>query len=618
MGLLNPNNLFWAISIAVLLAVYLRSRSRPTLEVSSLLLFEQAPAPVTRVRRPHIDALFWLETGILAALALALAGLYIRTPPVAVQGNNRALVFDLAAGMNARDDGGTRLDRAKKDAIAIIDSAPDRDQFSVIGYALEAELIHSETANRRTLDKAILAMQPMAVAGRGAAQAAALMRARAAGAVDLFADRPPPSSIIADAGLSSHFHFHRAGSPADNLALVSLDPGIPNNAQGRVVLKSFAHQPRVCELAIDAGGETVFHQTLILEPTEQVTVPFGPLTTGGLVRARILSPDALEADNERYAYAPAENPSHVIVLSPDPAVRDDIARVLLAVNRNFIVTVADPAKFSSADEYSLAVMHDCYALVKARSILLVFPPSGSSLPVANLRATGTVAAAHMITRERVNSSTTPTALGATRIVSVPEWMTPRASGVAAGLHDTLPLTAIGFLPEGSFGLISFDIRDHLLLDPDRLDALIAMVELVRELTAPMQLQVVPTGTFLAIPAAQDAKVVAPDGRVVSASRDQWGRLRFRPLQTGHFSIGSGSAKVDVYSNYYDAAESDLSAGSSPSAFPSVKSSDAIQSISGPPLLEPLSAILIAVALFAIALESGLLLRRANRWGSGNV
>src|SRR5580704_6231937 len=103
MGLLSPNHLLWAISIAILLAIYLRSRSRPTLEVSSLLLFDEAAAPTARVKHLRIDPLFWLEMAALGAITLALAGLYIGTIPTAVRGRNRALVFDLAAGMSARE-----------------------------------------------------------------------------------------------------------------------------------------------------------------------------------------------------------------------------------------------------------------------------------------------------------------------------------------------------------------------------------------------------------------------------------------------------------------------------------------------------------------------------------
>ena len=624
MGLLNPNRLLWAISIAILLAIYLRSRSRPTLEVSSLLLFDETAAPTARVRHLRIDPLFWLEMAVLGAITLALAGLYIRTVPAAVQGRNRALVFDLAAGMGAREKSGTRLDAAKKQALAMVDAAPERDRFSLIGYALEADLIHPETANREAIHKAIAGLRSMAVPGRRAAQSAALMRARAVGEVEFFADRRPPAAVIADSGLSSGFHFHQAGAPADNLALVSLDPGTPNSSKGRAVLKNFGPKPQTCELAISSGGKEIFHETLFLAPREQAAVPFKPLTAGGVVHAQILSRDALAADNDRYAYAAIDTPAHVLVLSPDASVRDDIVRVLLAVNSNFIIATADPAGFkgdprNDQQQYALAVMHDCYvAGVKAQSVLLVFPPVSSSDKIPGMRIAGTSPAALMTSQGRPDANAAPTMLASTRTVAIPEWMTVSASGAAAGAHEMLPLVAAGSLPAGEFGLIAFDVRRHLLLDPDRLDALVATVDLVRELTAPKQLRIVSTGTFLAAPAPADARVVAPDGTMISASRDKWGRLRIRPLQAGNYSVESATGKTDVYANYYDASESDLTAIATPPSPTPMKSPSAGESISELRQVQPLSALLIVLAAIAILIESALLLRTANRWGMRHV
>jgi len=617
-GVLNPQSLLWAISIAILFAIYLRSRSRPTLEVSSLLLFDEAAAPTTRVRHLRIDPLFWLEMAVLGALTLALAGLYVRSSSATARGRTRALVFDLAAGMGAREDNGTRLDVAKKQALAIVDGAPARDRFSVIGYALEADMIHPETANRDAIRQAIAGLKSMAVAGRRAAQSAALMRARAAGEVEFFSDRKPPASVIADAGLSSGFHFHQSGSPADNLAIVSLDPGIPNRTRGRVVLRNFASKPHMCELAIDHGGNQILHQTLLLAAREQILVPFGPVTAGGLVHARILDDDALAADNDRYANAPLDSHAHVLVLSPDPAVRDDLARVLLAVNSNFIIATADPAHFTGTDHYALAVMHDCYlAGVTAQSVMLIFPPAAATDKVPGVRITGTSAAALMTNEGRADSTAAPITLGPTRTVTVPEWMTVKASGTGAGAHEMVPLVASGSLPAGQFGLIAFDVRGHLLLDPDRLDALVATVDLARELVAPGELQIVATGTFVALPAPADAKVVAPGAGTIVAVRDQWGRLRIRPLQPGDYSIEAATGKTDVYANYYDASESDLIAIAAPAA-PAMKSASAAESAAAPIQVQPLSALLIIFAVIAIVLESALLLRTANRWGMRHV
>jgi hypothetical protein len=348
-------------------------------------------------------------------------------------------------------------------------------------------------------------------------------------------------------------------------------------------------------------------------------VPFGPLMTGGLVHARILSRDALDADNDRYAYAAVGSPAHVLVLSSDASVRDDLARVLLAVNPNFIIASADPAKFSSSDSYRLAVLHDCYVPgIKAESVLMVFPPTTAAAPIAGLRITGTSAASMMTNEERTDASATPTMLASTRTMSVPEWMTVKAFGTAASAHEMLPLAASGSLVSGQFGLMAFDVRQHLLLDPDRLDALVVTVDLVRELTAPAQLRIISTGTYLALPVPPDAKVTGPAGSVVSISRDQWDRLRIRPLQPGLYAIEWPSGRTEVYANYYDAFESDLTALAAPSAPEPKKSARTTEASSASKQVQPLSMLLIAFALIAILLESGLLMRSANRWGMRHV
>src|SRR5690242_14565367 len=438
MGFLNPNNLLWALSLAVLFAIYLRSRSRPTLQVSSLLLFDEAAAPTARVRHLRIDPLFWLEVAVLGAISLALGGLYLHGAAAAAHGRSHALVFDLGAGMGARSGGTTRLAIARREALAIVDSAPERDEFSIIAYAAEARMIHPQTANRVSLRAAIAGLQAAAVPADRGALAAAMMRARGAGAIELFADRRPPAAIMDDPAHASRLRFHQAGAPAANLAIVSLDPGLPNASRGRIVVKNFSPRAAPCELAIDSSGKSVFHQTLILAPWEQAAVPFGPLSAGGLLHAQILSPDALAADNQRYAFAPVDAAAHVLVLSPDPAVRDDLARVLLAISSSFIVAAEDPAKFAAAghgEEYALAVMHDSYLpAVKAHSILLVYPPRSvsASQVLAGVNVAGAIAAAELTSRGAA-ASATPALLGPTRVLSLPPWMTVEASGTAPGV-----------------------------------------------------------------------------------------------------------------------------------------------------------------------------------------
>ena len=631
MGLLNPQNIVYGLSLALLVLIYLRSRSRPTIEVSSLMLFDEAPAPVASVRHVRIDPLFWLEMATLTALTLAIAGLYVMRPRTPGHGRIHALVFDLGAGMSAREGSGTRLDQARRDALEIINQAPAGDEFSVIAYALEADARHPQTANLADLRKALGDLVPMAVPARTAALRAALIRARGASEIDLFADRPPAPAILADSASTARVNFHLVGSGDSNLAIVSLDPGIPGSTRGRAVIRNFSARPYPCELAIDLGNRGEFHQTLMLAPREQVVVPFGPLKTGGVLHARILTPDAIDADNNRYAYAPSDGAAQVLVLSPDAAVRDDIARVLLAVNANFQIETADPARYladanvsgPSAKPLELVVMHDCYAPVAgAASTLLIYPPQAAkNWPYAaaiGISVRGTLASADIRSDAMGEAPGIESlALGATRIVAIPEWMDLIATATGPA-HSSIPLAAIGRGAGGPVGVLAFDVRDHLLLAPDHLDALVLTIDLIKQLIAPRDILIVPTGADVSVPASGTARVAQPDASARIVTADKWGRVRIRPLQAGRYSVESGGATTQVFANYYDAAESDLGAKPQAEANAPAEKAAAASNAQYAREVQPLVFILIALALLALTIESAMLIGHAGRWGMRHV
>jgi hypothetical protein len=623
-GLLNPLNLLYALSLAALVAIYLRSLSRPTIEVSSLMLFEEVPAPVAKSRLLRVDRFFWLEALALGALTLAVAGLYLRVNQPAGRNHRHALVFDLGAGMGATDaPGSSRLDEARRLATQVIANAPIDDRFTISGYALEAETIRAAGLHPSDARNALAALTPAAVAARPAALRSALMRARTADQIDLFADRPPPATAIDDAGLAGRLNFHQVGAPAPNLAIVSLDAGLPRTSVGRCVVRNFSNRPQYCELVIEAAGHEVFHSMLIAEPRAEIVVPFGPLPAGGLVKARIVTPDALAADNQRWAYAPSIAQAHALVLSPDAAARDDLARIVLAINPNFLVTAADPARagsFNPSQHFDLAVIHDSAGEgVDADSKLLVFPEpplNGSKAPQI-VPVTHSVALAELREREGSGSLSTPVLLGPARVLAPPGWMETVARGVSAGEHESFPLAAFGDDGNSAVGVLAFDVRDHLLLDPDRMDALVVTIDLLHRLVAPRDLLVEPTGSFVTVATGAHPRLTAPDGIVRTLLPDKWGQVRFRALEAGRYLVTSDGPAIAVYANYYDAGESDLSA---PAGAPAISSSSPpISAASRSRLsMRPIAMPLVLLALLALLGESFMLAQRAMRWRTSHV
>ena len=620
MGLLEPINLLYAASLAALVLIYLRARSRPTIEVASLMLFDEVPAPVAKSRFLRLDLLFWLEALALAALTLAAAGLYLKSMRPAGHFRRHALVFDLGAGMAAGDKQ-TRLDEARAAAKRIVDAAAANDEFSVISYALEAQTPLPMTNRKAEVRRAIAALSAVDVGARPAAARAALIRARNADIIDLYSDRPVPQGVIDGASLPVAVKFNQVGQPAGNLAIVALDPGVPRTAQGRCLIRNFSAHSQVFELKIDADGHEVFHSTLIAEPGNEMVVPFGPLAAGGLVHAQIVTPDALAADNERYAIAPAIAAARALVLSPEPSVRDDLARLLLAINPNFRVSAGDPNQKSSFDNkqsYALAILHDCSGDgVQAAARLYVFPEPAFPGVIDNgpAEVVRSVPLAELDQTAGAGTLSAPVLLSAARVLKLPGWMTATAQGSGAGDHTLIPLAAIGQRAGGAAGVIAFDVRDHLLLDPDRMDALVLTIDMLRRLAAPVNQQIAATGSYVEIAATGDTRLIAPDETVRTITPNQWGQVRFLPLMAGRYRLIDGTAETDVLANYYDANESDLESQAEPAVSPRPRP---VAARSGSLEVRPFTLPLIALALLALLGESLMLARRARNWGMSHV
>ncbi len=626
MGLLNPRNLVYLASLAVLVAIYLRARAKPTLEVSSLMLFDEIAAPVASSRVLRTDLMFWLEMAALGAVSMALAGLYLRTTEkAAAHHQSRALIFDLGAGMGARERNWTRLDEARRQALEVVSEARPGDNFSLIGYASEATVYRAPTSHLAEVREALEDLKPTALPARAAALQAALMRARGTAEIEVFADRAPSGDLLNSSGAGVHVHLHQIGAPAANLAIVALESGTVNASPGRVVVRNFSDRPQICELAVDLDAKTLMSTTIVLEPRGQTVIPFGPLKQGGLVRARIVTDDALAADNNRWTLAPADKPDKALVMSPSPEARDDLARVLLAVNQGLIVTAIDPVKFNlkSAPRYRLAVLEDSYDPgIKADARLIIYPPpwlEHSAPPSWQLPVAGTVATAEMQERADGEQLGQPLALSPARILSLPQWMDVLAHGTGAGTSGSFPLAASGYDSRGAVGMIAFSMNDHMLLDPDKLEALVLTVEMVKRLLAPQDLQVVSTGGSVSVPAIGVAKITAPDGSVREVRADEMGRVHVRPIEAGRYQISSAGTKALIYANYYDAGESDLSAPAAPES--STPAAPPTAPASGTPAVarvKPIATWLVALALLAMLFESALLTRKAMRWRARDV
>ena len=141
------------------------------------------------------------------------------------------------------------------------------------------------------------------------------------------------------------------------------------------------------------------------------------------------------------------------------------------------------------------------------------------------------------------------------------------------------------------------------------------IDLLQRLIAPRDVIIETTGTFVTVAAGAHARVTAPDGSMRPLETDPWGRARFRPLESGRYLVTSAGPATAVYANYFDAAESDLSATAAAHERPAPA-----VAMAGPSQLSvrPIVLPLVILALLALIAESILLAQRAARWRAAHV
>ncbi len=614
MGLLSPLSLLYAASLAVLIAIYLLASRYPRLIVSSLLLFEELPSPVAK-RRFQPDVFFWLEALALGTLSLAAAGLYLKLRAPLRGPSHRVLIFDIGAAMGASEGSLTRLELAKRQALKIISKSGAGSQFSVVTYALEAKTVLSPTSDVSAVRHALRSLSAVAVRSRAAAFSAALAMARQADYVDLFSDRMPQYSDTALRSLRGSFDFHQVGTAQPNLAIASLEPGVPSLESGFCVVRNFSFREARCELRIELNNRLTYRRSMTLAPRSQLVVPFGPLTEAGLLRAEGFGDDALSFDNVRYAYVPALQGKRVLIVSSDTGVGEDLARLVKAIAPQATLHTLEArssalsANLHSAEDaqrYDLVVVYDQVVdEFKGRSLVAFFPRS-SGQPNAGLTA-GRAELDRIVGEQRLF---VPIPLHRTRILSLPDWMRVLAVGAAWQPARRIPLVAIGRRSNFRMGVVAFDIRDHLLFDPDRLEVLELALKLVSELLAPSDVKVVATGNTFTIDSETSARVTLPDGATVKLGPDKDKQIRFTPTMVGRYVIETGDFTQSVFANYFDASESDLRIERRVLHLPPSRASGRKRNEQS--RTKPLTVALASLALAALVAESALIVLRSSK------
>lgn len=282
-GLLAPQFLWTLLLLPVIVLLhFIRTRKQPRL-VSALFLWRQARQIRDRRKRiaPTWLLLLQLLFATLAALILARPTISTEAPP------DRVVVLDASASMQAQDDDGIRLSKARAIAGELMEGG---GRIAIIRAGLDAAVIAPLSENRRVLDEALASFS---AGDREADLDRAIDLARAVapdGEVHLITDSLPPGGEL---------QYHSVAGNATNYGIVTFDASL---GQAYIGVASNDPRPQEIEVQLLREGRELARSTLLVPADGQVGATFPVDDASGFLEARLRVPDsdALALDDVAY------------------------------------------------------------------------------------------------------------------------------------------------------------------------------------------------------------------------------------------------------------------------------------------------------------------------------
>ena len=323
MRLLAPAALWFAAAIPVVILFYLLKRKRVVRLVSSTLLWQkflaetQASAPFQRLRHN------WLL--ILQLLMLALAIFALARPYFSGRlagGNLQVLILDASASMQCTDETPSRFEKARAEALKLVNSLRDTDRMVVLLAAAVTEVKQSETSEKSLLRRAIESCRVTDSPTRlveALKMAESLTRDKTGAEVHLFSDGAAPGlSEIENKGLPLVYHV--VGQRANNLGIVSLDvrPN-PEDASRRAIFTSVANSSpdeQKTEIELRFDDQLLETKSITIPATNTAPVVFlAAQPRDGVFSVRITAQDDLAADNQASIVSVLPQPRKVLLVT---------------------------------------------------------------------------------------------------------------------------------------------------------------------------------------------------------------------------------------------------------------------------------------------------------------
>jgi hypothetical protein len=309
--------------LPVVVVFYLLKRRRVVKLVSSTVLWQkfladtQANAPFQKLRH---NWLLILQLLLLLLAILALSRPYFAGHTAAT--GLRVVILDASASMQSTDEEPSRFEKARREALQLVDSLKDQEEMLVLLAAGNTEVKQSATSDKAALRRALQNCQVTDSTTRlteALKLADTLVRDKHDPEIDLFSDGAAGDlSEFENKGM--HVIYHRAGTRCDNVGITTLDiRENPENPQERAIYTSvvnYSTNARQTVLDLLFDGQVVDSRPLSLEAGETSPQVFtASQRQDGIFTARIDIKDDLAADNQASIVSLLPQPAKVLLVT---------------------------------------------------------------------------------------------------------------------------------------------------------------------------------------------------------------------------------------------------------------------------------------------------------------
>ena len=323
MSFLTPPAFAFAAAIPIVIVFYLLKRKRVVKLVSSTLLWQkflaetQANAPFQRLRH---NWLLVLQILLLTLVVLALARPYFAGN--VKSSRLRVVILDASASMQAIDEKPNRFEKAREEALKLIDALRDNDQMVVLQCAANTEVKQSATSDKSALRRAInscAAIDSPTRLGDAFKLADTLIRNQPDPEIHLFSDGALPT-LAEFENKNLPVIYHRVGQRANNAGIVSLDVRAnPEDPAQRAIFTSvgnFSTNAQQTEVELLFDDRVIDARPVTLAPTNtQPLVFIAPQSKDGVFTVRLKGEDDLAADNRASMVSLMPQPVKVLLVT---------------------------------------------------------------------------------------------------------------------------------------------------------------------------------------------------------------------------------------------------------------------------------------------------------------